>query len=63
MLCSSNSQSAIIGWFSSYFLKSLITDLMKPIRYPVSKYFFVMIETFASQSEAIFKVQYKSLYL
>ena len=41
LLSHSNSQSGTVGWFSSFFLKSLITDLIKPIGCPASKYFFV----------------------
>ena len=55
LLRSSNSQSGIIGWFSSFFLKSLIIYLIKPSGYPVPNYFFVMMETSASKSEAIKK--------
>ena len=39
----------MIGWFSFFFLKSLINDLIKPIGYSVSDYFFVRIETSASK--------------
>ena len=45
------------------FLKLLINDLIKPIGYPASKYFFLMIETSASKSEAILKARCKSPFI
>ena len=51
LLRSSNCQSGIIGWFLSFFLKSLITNLLKLIGYPASKYFLAMIETSASNQK------------
>ena len=47
LLHCSNSRSGIIGWFSFVFLQSLITDLIKSIGYPASKYFFVTSKYFA----------------
>ena len=51
LLRSSNCQSGIIGWFLSFFLKSLITNLLKLIGYPASKYFLAMTETSASNQK------------
>ena len=56
-----NNHSGIISCSSSLlFLKSLITDLTKPMGYPTSKYFCVIVWTSASKSEAILKTRCKS---
>ena len=49
--------------FILFFLTSLINYLIKTIGYPASKYFFVMIETSASKSEAFLKARCNSPFM